>query len=379
MAGGTGNGGWIAAAIAAARDVEQCAGLNGRAVPHRRHLWTGRTAIADTLLHRPGTRWGEQSFWLRYAGLYANRGRFDRLMPRRLQFLPTGVHADLLSFKTQIRGFYCDRAITFKVSRPGSEMSSRNVANEAAIRVRLKGTDRVGVPAMHAHGAVGSGHFIVEELIADRETMTIRGRLPADAGSALFDFYRVNEFALVPLDAIMDAGHELAMLDAHARNFGFAVPDGTVAFVQREILGDPGAASVMRSLLHGDLTPTNLLSAQQQLYLLDWEHGDIGMTFSDIARLCSVDEKVEQTFLAAAGDWATANSIRMMMPSRQLLLGAIVGVNRRIARGDQGGVAGRSPESKRAYRRKAERFMTLIARILRRERLARADAARNGR
>ena len=150
--------------------------------------------------------------------------------------LKTGVHADLLSFKTQIRGFYCDRTVTFKVSRPGSGMSSRNVANEAAIRLRLKDTDRVGVPAMQVHGAIGSGYFIVEELFADRETMTHRGRLPTDAGGALFDFYRANEFALVPLNGVMDAGRELAMLDAHARNLGFVVPDGTVAFVQREIL-----------------------------------------------------------------------------------------------------------------------------------------------
>lgn len=378
MAGGAGNEGWIAAAIAAVRDVEQHAGLGGRAMPHRRHLWTGRTAIADTLLRRPGIRWGEQPFWLRYAGLYASRGRVDRLVPRRLQFLKTGVHADLLSFKTQIRGFYCDRAVTFKVSRPGSDMSSRNVANEAAIRLRLKDTDRVGVPAMQAHGAIGSGHFIVEELIADRETMTHRGRLPSDAGGALFDFYRANEFALVPLNGVMDAGRELTMLEAHARNLGFVVPDGTVAFVQRQILGGAHAqASVMRSVLHGDLTPTNMLGAQQRLYLLDWEHGDIGMTFSDIARLCSVDEEVERRFLGAADDWAAKGKISMMTPSRQLLLGAIVGVNRRIARGDQGGAAGRTPESKRAYRRKAERYMGLIARILRRERLA--GAAPNGR
>ncbi|MEX2296942.1 MAG: phosphotransferase [Dongiaceae bacterium] len=360
------------------RDVERHAGLDGRAVPHRRHLWTGRTAIADTLLHRPATRWGEQPFWLRYVGLVASRRRFDRLIPRRLQFLQSGVHADLLSFKTQIRGFYCDRAVTFKVSRPGNDMSSRNVANEAAIRMRLHGTNRVGVPALQAHGAIGSGHFIVEELIADRETMTNRGRLPADAGSALFDFYRANEFALVPLHAIVDASRELAMLEAHARNFGFVVPNGTVAFVQREILGDPHAhTSVMRSLVHGDLTPTNLLPAQQHLYLLDWEHGGIGMTFSDIARLCSVDEEVERRFLGAAGDWAAANAIPMMTPSRQLLLGAIVGLNRRIERGDHGGAADRTPESKRAYRRKADRFMRLIERVLRSER--RTRAAPNGR
>jgi hypothetical protein len=370
MAGGAGNGGWIAAAIAAVRDVERIAALGGSRPAHRRHLWTGRTAIAASLLSRPAADWGERPFWFRYAGLFAARGRIDQLLPRRLTWLESGVHADLLSFKSQIRGFYRDRPVTFKLSRPGSAASASSVANEAAIRGQLNGTDTIGVPTMLTHGAVGSGTYIVEELIADRHRAS-RPALPGDAGAALFDFYRANRFALVPLRKIVDVPLELTMLEAHARTFGFSLPDGAAAFVRERFLNDRGASTgVMRSLLHGDLTPTNLLPLQRRLYLLDWEYGSVGMTFSDIARLCSVDETIERSFLAAAGRWIDANAEATMAAAHQLLLGAIVGVNRRIARGDQGGGADRSPESMRAYRCKAERYMGLIARLLRREQRA---------
>jgi hypothetical protein len=370
MQGGAGTGRWIAAAIAAVREVERIAALGGSHPAHRRHLWTGRTAIAESLLSRPAADWGERPFWFRYAGLFAARGRIDQLLPRRLTWLESGVHADLLSFKSQIRGFYRDRPVTFKLSRPGSAASASSVANEASIRGQLNGTDTIGVPTMLAHGAAGSGTYIVEELIADRHRAS-RPALPGDAGAALFDFYRANRFTLVPLREIVDVPHELMMLEAHARTFGFSLPGGATEFVRDRILDNPGVSTaVMRSLLHGDLTPTNLLPLQQRLYLLDWEHGSVGMTFSDVARLCSVNETIERSFLGAAGGWVAANPGTMMAPAHQLLIGAIVGANRRIARGDQSGPADRSLERKRAYRRKAERYIGLIARLLRREQRA---------
>jgi hypothetical protein len=375
MQGGAGTGGWIAAAIAAVRDVERIAELGASRPAHRRHLWTGRTAIAESLLSRPAADWGERPFWFRYAGLFAGRGRIDQLLPRRLTWLETGIHADLLSFKSQIRGFYLDRPLTFKVSQPGSAASAGSVANEASIRGQLAGTEAIGVPKMLRHGVGGAGAYLVEELIADRERAA-RAALPEAAGAALFDFYRANRFALVPLREIVDVPGELAMLEAHARTFGFSLPDGTTDFVRDRFRNDPGASGgAMRSLLHGDLTPTNLLSLQRRLYLLDWEHGSVGMTFSDIARLCSVDAAIERSFLDAAGRWIDANDGRAMAPAHQLLVGAIVGVNRRIARGDHGGAAARSPESIRGYRRKAERFTRLIARLLRREQRAGAVAS----
>ena len=376
MHGGAGTGDRIAAAIAAVRDVEYIAELAGSRPAHRRHLWTGRTAIAESLLNRPAADWDGRPFWFRYAGLFAGRGRVDRLLPRRLTWLETGIHADLLSFKSQIRGFYLDRPLTFKVSRPGSAGSIRSVANEASIRGQLTGTEAIGVPRMQTHGVVGAGAYLVEEFIADRERAS-RTALTEAAGAALFDFYRANRFALVPLREIVDVPGELSMLEAHARTFGFSLPGGLSDFVRQRFCTDPGASSsAMRSLLHGDLTPTNLLALRRCLYLFDWEHGSVGMTFSDIARLCSADEAIARSFLGAAGRWIDANDRSAMAPAHQLLVGAIVGINRRIARGDRGGAADRSPESVRGYRRKAERYTRLIAGLLRREQCS--GAARPG-
>jgi hypothetical protein len=361
MAGG------MAATIEAVREVERSAGLaTPDATGHRRHLWTGRTAIATDLLCRPGKRWGAQHFWPRYVRLIASGGRIERLLPHKLNILPTGVTADLLYFKTQIRGFYCERPLTFKLSRPGNANSARTVANEAVMRTDLRETDRIRVPRLHAHGAVGDGHYIVEALIDDGDASRGR-RLPVDTGAAMFAFYRDNRFSIEPLASIIDPGAELAALASNAKAYGFSVPDGAIAFVQQEILGRPDSGSdAMRSLLHGDLTPTNLMPVNGRLYLLDWEHACTGMTFSDIARLCTVDEAVERDFCDAADAWVASNAHGAMPAAHQLLLGAIAGINRRIARGDQGEAADRSAESRRVYRLKAEPFMALIARLLHR-------------
>lgn len=347
--------------LGALAGAERAAGLTTRQPDAKRMvLCFGNTGVAATHFRHPWGTWQDRGFWSQYRRvLHASPQRLvTSLKPFKAHW--TEARADVVLFKTHVRGFYCDNSLSIKMANPARRRSRQRLQNEIRIRGALPQCSSVLVPQLINRKQDADVDYLLEEIVTDSRPVDI-AQEPKLVVNALFDFYVEAGLTTKPLQSVIRPDAAFGELERNAENFGFTVPDIAKSFFQNNFTNpDITNQLVLCGICHGDLTPTNLRLQGPKLVILDWEHGHNGLIFMDISRLCLENPDIQHPFLDAIGGWARMSAQPLLDPKLQLFLGVIAALNRRLERFPDYRNERRRKKRLKAYNRKAQKYISFL-------------------
>ncbi|MSP82020.1 MAG: aminoglycoside phosphotransferase family protein [Alphaproteobacteria bacterium] len=270
------------------------------------------------------------------------------------------VKADLVIVKNGIRAVYADRPFTLKIADPRKTGASYRLRQEIAARRRLVATAEIDVPTLFDTGQSPTSAFLVETFVlGTRHERNLPH--PERFAAQLFRFHIANGACIRPISEAIDMDAEWRRFRDGAAALGYRTPPGLDSLV-----ADAGNSGILHGLCHGDLSAENLLAHPGDRWtILDWEYARDDPIFTDVAKLAVGNPSFGNQYCAEADAWVRGQDGRALVGVVQLALGAMVAVNRRA---DWIAESADRAAAIRTFRRKADRFIQLIATALRADR-----------
>lgn len=324
----------VARSLAALAAVEARSGaLAGKGASGGRYLRIGKWCLARSFLKRLHLGPGRAKAWRELRAISDFTPATLALHLLRARPVEAAAQADAVVLRNNVRAVYSGARLTLKLPNPLSAAGPECIGREVRVRRALKTTPAVTVPALVEASDAEGASYLVEDLVLDARRCD-PGR--HDLGSwaePLLGFYVANGASLVPSTRAFDAPAELARLGEGLSALAIA----PVAGLAETVLETTAALAaeqhrLLCAITNGDLAPSNILFKEGHMIVLDWEYGRDDLVFSDLVRLASASPAFGAALERAAAGLSASLAGRLAPVKAQLLLGAVVAINRRIER-----------------------------------------------
>jgi hypothetical protein len=215
---------------------------------------------------------------------------------------PWRLRADAVAINKNCRAFFLADKLTVKANFSGAE-GNDPIPREIEARRAVRSTSRVSVPGILRHGTTAGGTYFVERMIAGGARVD-PGFGENELAEALFEFYAANGMASKPLGEVASAEPWWADAAEALNGAGFALTE--IEKVQESIASifmNDVARPVLWGLCHGDLSFGNMLRAEGQIVLLDWEEAHQGLIYGDLCKLFAAAPALEARFDALSREF----------------------------------------------------------------------------
>lgn len=242
--------------------------------------------------------------------------------------ITTPLAADFIYLRSNVRLFYGPESLTLKCANPLANGSRDSISNEVSVRNQLRLAKGLKVPLMVATNT-GAESYILEQLLTDATPHEIAG----DAGhfaASLMELYAANGLRPVSMSQAVDLTE---LLNSIARAAGLVGSNG--ASIVRQLQGvfseiKADEVQLPYGLCHGDLALTNLMRDGDTTYLIDWERAGEGFIARDLGKLFDQLSELDQPMSGQIQAWQTACGGQWLDWRRQIALGGMANVTRRL-------------------------------------------------
>lgn len=247
--------------------------------------------------------------------------------------LPWSLRAQAALFKSSIRAFDFATDTTIKMADFRSDDAALALANEIAIRQRVRSTPSIQVPALLHRGAVDGRPFMLERLERFDRLQPNEADLRR-LGSSLLDFYRASGASWQTLDRLSDLQAMFVRVTETLKSGGFdAALTERLSRLQTRI--EKSAATgetALAGLCHGDMSLGNMMFDDTRVVLVDWEHARDTIVCADLVKLVDQAPDLRAPLERQIGSWGAAECGTPMRTELQMALGAVIAIDLYLAR-----------------------------------------------